>query len=77
MLEEANKGRIPHLVPVRHGRMLKSPFTFYRGAALDMAVDLAGTPTTGIRVQACGETLALKLVSTSRPTCSVRPSVWT
>lgn len=55
LMEEANKGRMPQLIPVRHGRMLKSPFTFYRGAALNMAVDLAGTPTTGIRVQACGD----------------------
>jgi uncharacterized protein (DUF2252 family) len=55
LMEEANKGRMPQLIPVRHGRMLKSPFTFYRGAALNMAVDLAGTPATGIRVQACGD----------------------
>ena len=40
---------------MRHGRMLPSPFTFYRGTALNMAVDLAGTPTTGFRVQACGD----------------------
>ena len=55
LMEEANEGRIPQLIPVRHGRMLKSPFTFYRGAALNMAADLGGTPTTGIRVQACGD----------------------
>ncbi|QDU20669.1 DUF2252 domain-containing protein [Urbifossiella limnaea] len=55
LLEESNKGRMPHLVPVRHGRMLHSPFTFYRGAALNMAADLAGTPSTGLRVQACGD----------------------
>jgi uncharacterized protein (DUF2252 family) len=54
-IEEANVGRIPELVPLRHGRMLPSPFTFYRGTALNMAVDLAGTPTTGFRVQACGD----------------------
>lgn len=54
-MEESNKGRIPQLIPVRHGRMLQSPFTFYRGAALNMAADLAGTPATGIRVQACGD----------------------
>jgi hypothetical protein len=46
---------MPQLIPVRHGRMLHSPFTFYRGAALNMAADLATTPTTGIRVQACGD----------------------
>ena len=47
--------RVPELVPVRHGRMLVSPFTFYRGAALPMAADLAGTPTSGLRVQLCGD----------------------
>ena len=47
--------RVPELVPVRHGRMLVSPFTFYRGAALPMAADLAGTPAAGLRVQLCGD----------------------
>jgi len=55
LLEQSNKGRIPELIPVRHGRMLRTPFTFYRGAALNMAADLARTPATGIRVQACGD----------------------
>jgi uncharacterized protein (DUF2252 family) len=55
LMQESNKGRMPQLLPVRHGRMMKSPFTFYRGAALNMAADLAGTPATGIRVQACGD----------------------
>ena len=55
LVAEANAGRIPELIPLRHGRMLASPFTFYRGTALNMAVDLAGTPTTGFRVQACGD----------------------
>ena len=55
LVEEGNGGRIPELIPLRHGRMLDSPFTFYRGTALNMAVDLAGTPTTGFRVQACGD----------------------
>ncbi|MFO0947342.1 MAG: DUF2252 domain-containing protein [Planctomycetota bacterium] len=55
LIEESNKGRIPQLVPIRHGRMMQSPFTFFRGAALNMAADLAGTPTSGIRVQACGD----------------------
>jgi uncharacterized protein (DUF2252 family) len=49
------QSRVPELVPVRHGRMLVSPFTFYRGAALPMAADLASTPTSGLRVQLCGD----------------------
>jgi uncharacterized protein (DUF2252 family) len=55
LVQESNQGRIPQLVPIRHGRMLQSPFAFFRGAALNMAADLAGTPATGIRVQACGD----------------------
>jgi len=47
--------RVPELLPVRHGRMLVSPFTFYRGAALPMAADLAGTPASGLQVQLCGD----------------------
>jgi len=43
------------LVPIRYGRMLQTPFTFFRGAAAVMAADLAKTPATGIRVQACGD----------------------
>jgi uncharacterized protein (DUF2252 family) len=49
------QSRVPELVPVRHGRMLVSPFTFYRGAALPMAADLASTPASGLRVQLCGD----------------------
>jgi uncharacterized protein (DUF2252 family) len=52
---EAEKGRLPDLLPLRHGRMAASPFTFYRGAALTMASDLASTPVTGVRVQCCGD----------------------
>ena len=55
LLEEQAKTRVPELVPVRWGRMLVSPFTYYRGAALPMASDLARTPTTGLAVQACGD----------------------
>jgi len=55
LIIDSNKGRISKLVPLRHGRMSKSPFTFYRGAALNMAADLAGTPVSGINVQACGD----------------------
>lgn len=52
---QAEQGRMPELLPLRHGRMVRSPFTFYRGAALTMACDLATTPTSGIRVQCCGD----------------------
>jgi uncharacterized protein (DUF2252 family) len=52
---EAEKGRVPDLLPLRHGRMVRSAFTFYRGAALTMAADLAATPSTGLRVQCCGD----------------------
>ena len=55
LLLEQEKSRVPELVPIRHGRMLVSPFTFYRGAALPMAADLATTPTSGLRVQLCGD----------------------
>ena len=55
LMESSNQGRIPELIPIRHGRMLRSPFTFYRGAALNMAADLASTPATGLRAQACGD----------------------
>ena len=55
LLEEQNRTREPDLVPVRHGRMLVSPFTFYRGAATIMAADLDGTPTAGLQVQLCGD----------------------
>jgi len=55
LLEEQARSRIPELVPVRYGRMLLSPFTFYRGAASIMAADLAATPTSGVTVQLCGD----------------------
>jgi uncharacterized protein (DUF2252 family) len=55
LIETSNEGRIAELIPLRHGRMLQSPFTFYRGGALNMAVDLADTPATGYRVQTCGD----------------------
>ena len=55
LLEEQNATREPDLVPVRHGRMMVSPFTFYRGAAKIMASDLAGTPTAGFTSQLCGD----------------------
>ena len=55
MLREADRDRIPSLVPIRYQRMLQSPFAFLRGTAFVMAFDLAQCPTTGIRVQACGD----------------------
>ena len=55
LLEEQNVRREPDLVPVRHGRMMVSPFTFYRGAAKIMAADLKDTPTAGLTVQLCGD----------------------
>ena len=51
----SNKGRIAELVPIRHGRMSVSAFTFYRGAALNMASDLAATPDTGVHTHLCGD----------------------
>lgn len=55
ILKESNQDRLAELVPIRYGRMLPSPFTFLRGAAGLMAADLARTPATGLRVQACGD----------------------
>jgi len=55
LLEASSEGRLPRLIPLRYGRMLHSPFAFFRGAASIMAADLATTPVTGLRVQACGD----------------------
>src|SRR5512132_4616335 len=55
LLERQAKTRIPELVPIRHGRMLVSPFSYYRGAALPMASDLATTPSSGLQAQICGD----------------------
>ena len=55
LLEEQATSRVPELVPIRYGRMLVSPFTFYRGAAYLMASDLASAPRTGLSVQLCGD----------------------
>ena len=55
ILIESSKGRIPELLPIRYGRMVRSPFTFYRGAAAIMAADLAKTPVSGIFTQICGD----------------------
>ena len=55
LLHESNEGRIPELIPIRFGRMSQSPFAYYRGSAAVMAADLASTPISGLRVQACGD----------------------
>jgi uncharacterized protein (DUF2252 family) len=55
LLEEQAETRVPELVPIRYGRMLVSPFTFYRGAAALMASDLADSPRSGLHVQLCGD----------------------
>ena len=55
LLEKQNTTREPDLVPVRHGRMMVSPFTFYRGAATIMAADLKDTPVAGLGAQLCGD----------------------
>ena len=55
LLEEQNLTRVPDLVPVRHGRMMASPFTFYRGAAKIMAADLKDVPRAGLITQLCGD----------------------
>ena len=55
LLDASTPQRVPELVPIRYGRMLVSPFTFYRGAALIMASDLAATPRSGLTVQCCGD----------------------
>jgi uncharacterized protein (DUF2252 family) len=55
ILEEQARSRVPELVPIRYGRMAVSPFAFFRGAAAVMSADLAVTPVSGLRVQACGD----------------------
>ena len=55
LLERQAETRVPELVPIRYGRMLVSPFTFYRGAAMIMAQDLGPTPRSGLSVQCCGD----------------------
>ena len=67
LLEQSNKGRIPELTPIRYGRMVRTPFTFYRGAALNMAADLTLTPATGLRVQTCGDSHLLNFGAFATP----------
>ena len=74
LLEEQNVAREPDLVPVRHGRMLVSPFTFYRGAAKIMAADLKETPVAGLPVQLWGcASVELRSVRLARAAAAVRP----
>jgi uncharacterized protein (DUF2252 family) len=61
------ESRVPELVPVRHGRMLASPFAYYRGAALPMAADLAGTRSSGLQVQLCGDAHLLNFGAFASP----------
>jgi uncharacterized protein (DUF2252 family) len=67
VLEEQAKSRIAELIPYRYARMAETPFTFYRGAAAIMAMDLASTPATGLRVQACGDAHASNFGSFATP----------
>ena len=55
LIAASNEGRVERLVPIRHGRMLQSAFAYFRGTAMIQAHDLAGTPVSGINVQACGD----------------------
>jgi len=55
LIKESNEGRLENLIPIRHGRMLESPFAYFRGTALIQAHDLKGTPSSGINVHACGD----------------------
>jgi uncharacterized protein (DUF2252 family) len=67
MVVESGNGRIPELIPIRNGRMMVSPFTFYRGTANIMAADLASTPATGIRAQLCGDSHLLNFGGFATP----------
>jgi len=67
ILMESSEGRQENLIPIRYGRMLQSPFAFYRGSAAIMAADLAHTPSTGLYVQACGDCHLMNFGSYSTP----------
>jgi uncharacterized protein (DUF2252 family) len=67
ILLESNEGRLPSLIPIRFGRMMQSPFSFYRGSASVMAADLATTPDSGLRVQACGDAHLLNFGAFATP----------
>ena len=67
LVRKADEGRLTDLLPLRHGRMVASPFAFYRGSALAMAVDLAGIPSTGIRVQCGGDSHLMNFQGLATP----------
>jgi len=67
VLDQSNVGRIPELVPIRFGRMLASPFAFFRGSASLMAADLSSTPDTGLRAQICGDCHVLNFGAYATP----------
>jgi uncharacterized protein (DUF2252 family) len=71
LLHASDEGRMPELTPIRYGRMLQTPFTFYRGSAGVMAADLSTTPTTDIRVQACGDCHLLNFGGFATPERSI------
>jgi len=71
LLHKSDAGRLKTLIPIRYGRMLRSPFAFYRGAAGVMAADLAPTPTTGLKVQACGDCHLLNFGGFATPERSI------
>jgi hypothetical protein len=70
LLEQQAATRVAELVPIRYGRMLASPFAFFRGAALIMASDLESTPRSGFQVQLCGDALRSSTSSCSTKTAS-------
>jgi len=67
LLLKSNEGRLLDLIPIRFGRMTQSPFTFFRGSAVTMAADLASTPSSGLRVQACGDAHLLNFGAFATP----------
>jgi uncharacterized protein (DUF2252 family) len=71
LLHNEDAGRMKELIPIRYGRMLRSPFAFYRGAAGVMATDLASTPTIGLKVQACGDCHLLNFGGFATPERSI------
>ena len=71
LLHKSDTGRMKELLAIRYGRMLPSPFTYYRGAAGVMAADLARTPTTGLKVQACGDCHLLNFGGFATPERSI------